>query len=364
MTVTATPTTLSGSAATNDFVLEDGLIYSGGITLVGGTGIETLHVPVGSYHVLTTGYENSAGCSIDLSGIDPAGSNIQTVVGRSADWSGLVVGGMLDTLSSYRLTLQNSGQIENLVGNIGSDNFAGNALGNMLYGGGAWDTLYGMGGNDTIYGGVGRNDPNDMRDEIYGGGGADFLYGNAGNDYIQGGKCGVDVPDGVLNSPYTLGDSEADGADFIYGGLGSDFILGNDGNDTIYGGGASSDPTENGDTLYGNAGADYIFGNGGADTIYGGSGNDYLHGGVGDDVYVIEAAGGSDTIAYFEGAGAAGGDVLRLAANLNGNGITTIAGLLSHMVVGEGGVWFDLGGGNGLTIAGITTLGTDDAIFL
>lgn len=69
------------------------------------------------------------------------------------------------------------------------------------------------------------------------------------------------------------------------------------------------------DTISGGAGTDKLYGNDGNDVLAGGLGADTLEGGVGDDVYVIRRAdlgSGKDSILYFEGAGAAGGDVIRL----------------------------------------------------
>lgn len=361
MTTISTPTTFTGS-----MVLGAGNIYTGGVTLAGSADTDTVYIPLGSFHTLTTGYTNSAGSTLDLAGVYAADYTIfQTSVGQTSDWSGLVVGGVLDVVSSYAPTLQNKSLIENIVGSIGGDSFIGNTLANTFYGGGARDVLYGMAGNDTLYGGTGYSDPTDLLDEIYGGGGADYILGNAGNDLIYGGKVGDDTE---LASDYdnvtARGDTEADGADFIYGGLGNDYIMGNAGNDTIYGGGAAVDPVEGNDYIFGNAGDDFLYGNGGADEITGGAGNDYLHGGMGDDVFIIAASAGQDVIAHFQGAGETGGDVLRLTANMNGTTIDTVAELLANAISDVSGMWINLGSGNGLTIAGVTTLGADDVVFV
>lgn len=69
------------------------------------------------------------------------------------------------------------------------------------------------------------------------------------------------------------------------------------------------------DTIRGGAGADKLYGNEGNDVLAGGVGADTLEGGAGDDIYVIkrtDLGSGKDSLLYFEGAGAAGGDVIRL----------------------------------------------------
>lgn len=56
--------------------------------------------------------------------------------------------------------------------------------------------------------------------------------------------------------------------------------------------------------------------------------------------------------------------MLRLTANMNGTGIDTVAELLANAITDASGMWINLGGGNGLTIAGVTTLSADDVVFV
>jgi trimeric autotransporter adhesin len=93
----------------------------------------------------------------------------------------------------------------------------------------------------------------------------------------------------------------------IEGGAGSDRLTGGGGNDTLSGG----------------DGSDILAGGSGNDVLTGGLGGDILDGGVGDDRYVFGFGwprgdsspvepGLIDTILNFEGAGAAGGDLIDL----------------------------------------------------
>jgi Ca2+-binding RTX toxin-like protein len=143
--------------------------------------------------------------------------------------------------------------------------FTGNAADNWIFAGGNAGTLNGMGGNDTIRTGAGR-----------------FLVdGGEGNDRL-------------------LGDN---GADTIVGGSGNDTITGED----------------NADDLSGGKGADVITGDAGNDKLEGNAGADVLTGGTGSDLFIVSTATDSagataDRIRDFEGAGAAAGDRIDLAA--------------------------------------------------
>ncbi len=206
-----------------------------------------------------------------------------------------------------------------------------------IYGGAGNDSLYGNAGNDIIYGGNGVADATDGSDFMAGGKGSDTLYGNAGNDTIYGGGASADP---------------SDQGDLAYGGKGADFILGNGGDDTLYGGGAVADPEDQSDTIYGGVGNDSIYGNGGDDHIYGQDGDDYLHGGVGNDTYYFGDNFGNDTIAHFEGAGVAGGDVI---AFVDTGGSVSIDEILSSIIYSNGNAIIDDPSGNSITILNIGT---------
>lgn len=263
--------------------------------------------------------------------------------------------------------------IENAVGSASNDTLVGDDNANEIFGGNGSDNIRGGGGNDTLYGGDGVADPDDSADTVAGENGSDLIYGNTGDDVIYGGAAIADAETGsdtifggfgrdaiygnAGNDSLYGGGASADPsdlADTIYGGFGNDYILGNGGNDVLYGGGAASDPSDGGDTIIGGVGDDVILGNGGNDSIVAGPGNDQLHAGLGDDIYVFSSDGGIDVIQFFEGAGVSGGDVIQLQSNINGSGITTAEQAVAAITVaGDGSAVLLLGGSNLITIQGV-----------
>ncbi len=196
------------------------------------------------------------------------------------------------------------------------------------------ENAMGGSGNDLIIG-------NDANNFLYGGHGEDDLQGGNGNDSLIGGN---DVADAQ------------DGKDKIRGGNGDDVIFGNAGDDSLWGGQQDIDPNETGnDIIYGGAGNDRIVGNGGNDTLIGGSGQDYLYGGAGNDKFFIGWGNEADIIIGFEGAGVAGGDQIRILANVNNTGIQTAADLAARMTTDGTHTWLNLsnaqGVGGGVLIA-------------
>ena len=271
--------------------------------------------------------------------------------------------------------------IENAVGTTGNDTLTGDDDANEIFGGNGQDSISGGGGNDTIYGGDGIVDSDDDSDTISGDNGADFIVGNTGDDVLYG---GVGIADSESSSDTIYGgfgrdeiygnagdDSLYGGgatadpndlADTIAGGKGSDYIIANGGNDIIYGGGAVADPGDSNDTIYAGVGDDSILGNGGNDYIVGGPGNDQMHGGLGDDIYVFTNDSGIDIIEFFEGAGTSGGDIIQIQSDINGSGITSgQAAVDAITVAGDGSAVLLLGGTNLLTIQGVgSSLTADD----
>ncbi|MCI5048858.1 MAG: hypothetical protein MRY32_00790 [Rickettsiales bacterium] len=128
-------------------------------------------------------------------------------------------------------------------------------------------------------------------------------------------------------------------------------LTGSSGSDVIYGGLSVADPDDGDDTITGGAGNDYILGNGGNDIIDGGAGNDTLHGGAGDDTYVFGENSGVDTVLFFEGAGASGGDVIQIASD---TGITSTSAAVSAVSYSDGNAVLDLGSGNTATFMNVT----------
>ena len=210
-------------------------------------------------------------------------------------------------------------------------------------------TLIGGNGNDILIGGSGNttyqfdlNDGNDViGDGGSGGGGGDniFIDSNAttltslnARDDDEGDNAGSMIitfngQQITVRNHYAGGSSGVegisfDGASFAGYALGSGVYdlsqdesspLDEDGDSDIIAG------ADNDATLDGVGGDDLLFGNGGNDTLIGGTGRDLLIGGIGDDTYDFNATnesgvGNADVIVGFEGANAAGGDIIDLSS--------------------------------------------------
>ena len=211
-----------------------------------------------------------------------------------------------------------------------------------LLGGAGGETFLGSDGDDTISAMAGD-------DQVYAGAGADLAYGNQGSDSLWG-NADADTMFGGQDADLAYGNQ---GGDVLYGNLGDDTLYGGQDADTQFGGQGS-------DLLYGNLGDDRLFGNLGADTLYGGQGADTLSGGAGDDLlvgglgadrYAFGSGDGVDTIGGFS---AADGDLIAVAADVNGTGIATAADLLARLTAdANGDAVLDLGSGNTVTLLGV-----------
>nr|WP_272490884.1 tandem-95 repeat protein [Mesobacterium pallidum] len=115
----------------------------------------------------------------------------------------------------------------------------GGPLGDLVYGNGGADTINGYGGNDTLAGGADG-------DQVNGGFGDDSVAGEAGHDALTGGAGNDILSGGAGDDTLTGGDEDAEfaGNDIFDGGLGDDLLQGgaendiyvlgaNDGRDTI-----------------------------------------------------------------------------------------------------------------------------------
>ena len=132
---------------------------------------------------------------------------------------------------------------------------------------------------------------------------------------------------------------------------GSDVFVGGAGNDTLYGQGGD-------DYLLGGSGNDFLSGGDGNDHLYGGIGNDYLSGGRGDDTlaggegadtFRFVAGGGHDTITDFR---PLEGDRLDLANT--SHDFTNWVDVANHGYNFDGGSVLDLGGGDTVTLMGVS----------
>ncbi|WP_071797708.1 calcium-binding protein [Natronohydrobacter thiooxidans] len=215
---------------------------------------------------------------------------------------------------------------DTIFGISGNNRFGGGAGDDLLVGGTGNDTIYGGTGNDTIYGNAGNNSLWGMRgdDLIIGGPGNDRIGGGRGNDTIYGGG----------------------GRNTIYGGMGDDLIFGGDGGDVIWG-------MDDNDTIFGGAGNDYIHGGRGDDVLSGGPGDDTLRGGPGADVFIFNH--GHERL-LIEDFTFAENDRLQLDEALWGGGLSAEEVVGAFGSVTNGRTVLDFGGGDRITLAGVSDL--------
>ena len=225
-----------------------------------------------------------------------------------------------NTIMNSRVYIAKDAVIEHAIGGSSNDLIIGNTVANELYGNGGADTIYGGSGGDVIFGGSGFSDPTDGADKIYAGSNNDLVIGNAGNDEIYGDGGPGGVP------------STAPGHDTIYGGEGNDFLNGEQGNDLIVAG-----P--------------------GQDSLYGGADNDAF-------VFANDVSGGVSIVYDFQGAGASGGDVIRILAGANGASNVSTAQAVIESIVSDGIHSYipvvGANGGYGILVAWTQGLTADD----
>ena len=126
--------------------------------------------------------------------------------------------------------------------------------------------------------------------------------------YLAASQMQIDTSN---SSTVTLTASGGDALLAVVGGGTATLTGGSGGTDLLFGG---SGPT----TLIAGTGNDYLFAGAGATTFIDNKGNDYMKGGPAADTFTFaDVNSGHDTIVSFK----AGTDVLKIASNLNGNGI-------------------------------------------
>ncbi|MEP3891302.1 MAG: calcium-binding protein [Hellea sp.] len=231
--------------------------------------------------------------------------------------------------------------IEWVYGSNFDDDITGDRDDNRLEGRNGDDILNGDDGNDRLLGGEGNDTINggDGVDTIFGQNGDDILSGGNDNDFFFGG-AGADSHDGGadLDTVSYL----ASGPIAIQNGVG---VSGDAAGDTFvsierYFGSTGDDIINASGILIGNGGNDYLQGMNGS--------NDSLNGGAGTDIFAYDATGGAaDVIQGFflgEQISILGGD-----ANFD-----TEAEILAVGTNAGANVIFDFGGGNTLTLVGVS----------
>lgn len=181
-------------------------------------------------------------------------------------------------------------------GGLGDDHLFGDDGDDVLRGGAGMDIIFGGEGDDVIHGG-------EDDDRLFGEGDRDTLFGDAGDDWLEGGE-GDDILDGGDGNDSLLGGSGDDtligaaGADTLAGEAGEDLVQGGVGDDTLSGG-------DENDVLEGGQGNDSIDGGSGNDTVVGGGGNDDYDGG--SDFDILSYAATEDDLTIDDRTGEASG---------------------------------------------------------
>lgn len=240
---------------------------SGDDVLDAGGGTDTLSGGLGD-DILRGGAGNDAmngGGGIDTAdySLAAAGTEVRLNAGLAAN-DGF---GGTDTLTG----------VENVTGSAFDDLLVGDAMNNVLSGGAGRDVLLGLGGDDTLIGGAGAGN------QLQGGAGADlYVVSSQGDTVIEFAGEGIDTVQTSLSDLRLRAHVE----NLTYTGTTAFQGVGNDLDNVITGGTAR----------------DLLIGYAGDDTLIGGAGAaNQLYGGLGDDVYVVQAAG--DTIVEFAGEG-------------------------------------------------------------
>jgi hypothetical protein len=159
--------------------------------------------------------------------------------------------------------------------------------------------------------------------------------------YLTRSQMQIDTSSNNVTLTATGGDSllsvVGGGTDTLNGGTGAvDLMYGGTGNDTFNPG----------------PGNDFMFGGAGHNTFNDNTGNDYYRSGGTANVYWFgEAHSGHDTVANFK----SGTDTLKVAANLNGNGITTASQLIAGATVSSGNTVLHLSAQDDITLLGISS---------
>ena len=234
----------------------------------------------------------------------------------------------------------------------GHDSIVGLAGADSLLGGGGRDTLEGDAGNDTLLGGNGN-------DRLFGDGDRDRLEGGRGRDRLDGGDE-RDVLRGGAGLDTLIG---GNGSDRLYGGNGDDRVLGGRGSDRIWAGNGQDNVLAGGgrDRIFGQGGNDTLTGGGGNDTLTGGTGDDRLNGGNGVDDFVFADGHGDDTISDF--------DAFNGGEDIDFSGLSAITSysdlITNHILSSSGGnVVIDTGGGNSVTLLGVSLANLDATDFI
>ena len=303
-------------------------------TLIGAAGANILFGGAGSDVLLGLGGDDILSGGAGLANQMQGGAGNDTYMVEANDTLVELAGEGTDTVATNRAAYELKANFENLVF-IGAGDFSGvgNGAANILEGGEGNDTLAGRGGADQLKGGAGVDT-------------ASYAAAAAG--------VSVNLNGGVASND---GDGGSDSLTDIENVTGSAL------NDTLIG-------SAIGNVLTGGAGADYLIGLAGDDVLIGGSGTaNTLQGGLGDDRYIVTAAGDSIVEATGEGIDTVvtslGSHTLKAnVENLEFTGTGAFAGVgntLANVITGGSGADTLTGGQGNDTLNGGG--GSDIAVF-
>jgi hypothetical protein len=255
------------------------------------------------------------------------------------------------TLTSHKWNAQTSTLTQNW-GNKSSQ-IGGTSSKDSIAAGGGNDTVSGFLGNDTLKGGSGN-------DLLFGNEGNEIFQPGQGDDTIYGGNYHGDTRGGSDTVDYSGTNTAVtiEVVGFWSGGTQSTATGAGVGTDQMYdiehfitGGG--DDVVEGNDAsnwIRTNRGNDSLFGGRGRDSLDGGLGNDTLKGGHAHDVFVYSH--GGDLIQDWKD----DQDTIRLDRKLWTGTLGIDDVIAAFATVGTSETVFDFGGGNVLTVAGLTDL--------
>jgi hypothetical protein len=180
-----------------------------------------------------------------------------------------------------------------------------------------------------------------VANQVWGGGGDDgwqgsWSSGEGDDDGSCGGGC-AGQSDGNAGSFVSVGDFGT-----VFAGNGDNTIVGQGGSDTVFEGTGDdsvfllSGASAGNNTVYLGNGTNSVFLTGSGNTVYDGAGSDTIWSGTGNDTFVANAAGGSETIFGF---GAT--DQIDLSQVLAGLGVSASAAGLAGVVsvTTQGNCW-------------------------
>lgn len=178
--------------------------------------------------------------------------------------------------ATFGLTIDQPFGNDSLLGGAGNDTLLGNAGDDTLLGGADDDSLDGGAGADSMVGGIGNDT---------------FLVDHVNDIVVEDVSGGVDTVltsisyDMAVGAEIEIGQLTGTGNASLGGSDSANTLVGNTGNNNLAGKGGD-------DSLDGGAGTDNLDGGVGNDTLQGGSGDevvDYLRGGEGNDVYIVDS---------------------------------------------------------------------------